>query len=99
MPTVCAARRASITWPGPTGRPAVRTLAEGPVLQVGSKQAIVDRSPRRWRTLLEDRDFTGLDIEAGENVDRVADIGGDFAALDEALGGRRFGFIVCPHGL
>jgi SAM-dependent methyltransferase len=78
---------------------AMRALAEGPVLQIGSKQAIVDRAPRRWRNLLEDKGFTGLDIEAGENVDLVADIGGDFAPLDEALGGRRFGFIVCQHVL
>jgi hypothetical protein len=65
---------------------AMRALAKGPVLQVGSKQAIVDRSPRRWRSLLEGMDFTGLDIEAGENVDRVADVGGDFTVQDDGSG-------------
>lgn len=77
----------------------MRSAVAGPVLQIGSKEAIVDKSPRRWRNLFEGTDFTGLDIEAGENVDRVADIGGDFAAIDRALEGRRFGFVICQHVL
>jgi len=78
---------------------AMRVLAEGPVLQIGSKQAIVDRSPRRWRNLFAGVDFIGLDIEAGPNVDRVADICADFDALDATLDGQRFGFIICQHVL
>ncbi|MBX6322050.1 MAG: methyltransferase domain-containing protein [Rhodospirillaceae bacterium] len=77
----------------------MRALAQGPVLQVGSRQVVLDAGPRRWRSLLADKDFIGLDVEPGENVDRVGDIGGDFAALDAALEGRRFGFIVCQHVL
>lgn len=72
---------------------------QGPALQIGSRAQIVDRQENRWRSLLHDRDFTGLDIEAGENVDVVADICGDFAALDAALGGRRYGFAICSHVL
>jgi SAM-dependent methyltransferase len=77
----------------------MRALAQPPILQIGSKEAIVDRSARRWRDLFPAQEFFGLDIEAGENVDRVGDICTDFAELDAALEGRRFGFIVCQHVL
>jgi len=77
----------------------MRALAAPPVLQIGSKESIVDRSPRRWRNLFPAADFIGLDIEAGDNVDRVADVCADFAELDAALEGQRFGFIICQHVL
>src|ERR1700751_3432984 len=77
----------------------MRALAAPPVLQIGSKESIVDRSPRRWRNLFPAQDFIGLDIEAGDNVDRVAAICGDFEAVDAALDRRRFGFIICQHVL
>jgi SAM-dependent methyltransferase len=77
----------------------MRALAQPPILQIGSKEAIVDRSSRRWRELFPDKEFIGLDIEAGANVDRVADICMDFTQLDAALDGGRFGFIVCQHVL
>lgn len=73
--------------------------ARPPVLQVGSKVQIVDASPRSWRNLLAGQEFVGLDIEAGEGVDVVGDIAGEFAALDAALGDRRFGFIIVQHVL
>src|SRR5262249_25503031 len=76
-----------------------RSLAEPLILQIGSKESIVDCSPRRWRNLFQAVDFTGIDIEAGTNVDRVVDICSDFAELDARLEGRRFGFIVCQHVL
>lgn len=82
-----------------------RTVAGGPVsaLHIGSKVSVVDRSPRTWRTELQKRfgarlDFTGLDIEPGENVDAVADIC-DAAALETAPAGRRFDFVALPHVL
>jgi SAM-dependent methyltransferase len=77
----------------------MRALARPPILQIGSKEAIVDRSSRRWRELFPTEEFIGVDIEAGANVDRVADICADFAELDRMLGGRRFGFIICQHVL
>ena len=77
----------------------MRALAEPPILQIGSKEAIVDRSERRWRELFPADDFLGVDIEAGPNVDRVADICAEFAELDARLGGQRFGFIICQHVL
>ncbi len=71
----------------------------GPVLQIGSRAQIVDRQENRWRNLVEGKRFVGMDLEAGENVDVVGDICGDFATLDATLGGERFGFILCSHVL
>lgn len=78
---------------------AMAARAVDPVLQVGSRVSKVDRGPRAWRSLLVGRDFTGVDIEAGENVDLVADLCAPLADLDTALGGRRFGFVICQHVL
>jgi SAM-dependent methyltransferase len=77
----------------------MRALAKPPILQIGSKEAIVDRSARRWRDLFPTDEFTGVDIEAGANVDQVADICSEFCELDALFGGRRFGFIICQHVL
>lgn len=71
--------------------------APRPVLQVGSRTAKVDNSPRSWRALLGGPDFFGMDLFPGDNVDLVADICADFAVIDEAVGGRRFGFVICQH--
>lgn len=71
----------------------------GPVLQIGSRAQIVDRQENRWRALAGDRDFTGMDIEPGENVDVVGDICGDFEKIASALGDQRFGFVICSHVL
>lgn len=71
----------------------------GPVLQIGSRAQVVDRQENRWRTLCQGREFTGADIEAGENVDAVADICADFAAIEPVLGEGRWGFVICSHVL
>jgi SAM-dependent methyltransferase len=78
---------------------AILRRVQGPVLQIGSRAQVVDRQENRWRSLLHDRPFTGLDIEPGDNVDVVADICGPFDALEAALGGGRFGFVICSHVL
>jgi SAM-dependent methyltransferase len=70
-----------------------------PVLQVGAREAVVDRSTRSWRRMLAGRDFTGLDIADGDGVDVVADLCWPFERLDAALGGRRYGLILCQHVL
>ncbi len=74
------------------------------VLQVGARIAPVNKAERNWRHLAEGRfgsrtRFTGLDVEAGDNVDLVCDICGDPAALGQALGHSRFELIVCEHVL
>jgi hypothetical protein len=73
--------------------------APGPVLQIGSRTSVLETKARNWRNLFHNKEFFGLDLLAGENVDMVADIGGDPASLDTATGGRRFATIVCPHVL
>lgn len=77
----------------------MRALAEPPILQIGSRESILDRSSRRWRDLFAGAAFVGLDIEAGDNVDCVGDICADFAELDAALAEQRFGFVICQHVL
>jgi SAM-dependent methyltransferase len=74
------------------------------VLQVGARIAPVNKAERNWRNLVATKfgaraRFTGLDIEAGDNVDLVSDICGDPAALDRALAGTRFDLVVCEHVL
>ncbi|MCW5746541.1 MAG: methyltransferase domain-containing protein [Alphaproteobacteria bacterium] len=74
------------------------------VLQVGARIAPINKAERNWRHLVrakfgERARFVGLDIVAGDNVDLVSDICGDFAALDRALAGARFDFVVCEHVL
>ena len=78
--------------------------AELPVLQIGSRETVVDKGPRRWRDLFAARgvkgaDFTGLDVASGDNVDVVADICADFDELDGHLAGQRYGFVICQHVL
>lgn len=78
---------------------AIVRRVEGPVLQIGSRARIVDRQENRWRALLASREFTGMDIEAGENVDLVADICADYSELKAKLGEGRWGFVICSHVL
>lgn len=73
--------------------------AQGPVLQIGSRTSVLEIKARNWRNLFYNKEFFGLDLFAGENVDMVADIGGASSALDAATGGRRFATVVCPHVL
>lgn len=69
----------------------------GPVLQIGSKADLLDRVPK-WRSRFSGP-FVGLDLEDGDNVDVVGDIGGDLAVLRRKLGVTQFGFIICAHVL
>lgn len=78
---------------------AIAAHATGAVLQVGSRVAVVDAAERSWRRLLAGHDFTGLDVAEGDGVDVVADLCWPFERLDAALGGRRFGLILCQHVL
>lgn len=87
----------STTTAAETGALAAR--AAGPVLQVGARETVVDRGPRSWRQMLAGHDFTGLDIAAGDGVDVVADLCWPAGRLAAALGGRRFGLILCQHVL
>jgi len=78
---------------------AIVARAQQPVLQVGARQTVVDRGEHSWRRRFAGGDFTGLDVADGEGVDVVADLCWPLDRLDAALGGRRFGLIVCQHVL
>ncbi|MEQ8586641.1 MAG: methyltransferase domain-containing protein [Thalassobaculaceae bacterium] len=78
---------------------AIAARGQDPVLQVGSRVDVVDRSETRWRNRLAGRDFTGLDIADGDGVDVVGDLCWPFERLDAAVSGRRFGLILCQHVL
>lgn len=65
----------------------------GPYLEVGSKDY---GSTQDLRALFRGPcEYIGVDREAGPGVDLVLDLAGDFASVDAALGGRRFGTIFC----
>jgi len=78
---------------------AIAARGADPVLQVGSRIEVVDGGENSWRRRMTGRDFTGCDIAAGDGVDVVADLCWPFERLDAALGGRRFGLILCQHVL
>jgi len=66
---------------------------EGPYLEVGSKDY---GSTQDIRSLVgAAARYVGADLEAGPGVDVVADLAGPWEAVDEALGGERFGTIFC----
>jgi len=73
--------------------------AQGPVLQIGSRASIVDQKIMNWRSRFAGLPFVGLDLEAGSNVDAVADIAGDFRVLRDRLKTFQFATIICSHVL
>jgi len=74
------------------------------VLQVGSRSQVSDRNVLNWRSRVEKRfgghaQFVGLDLEAGSNVDQVADICGTSRTLRSVLGTGGFDLAICCHVL
>ncbi len=64
-----------------------------PYLEVGSRD---HGSTQDLRAQFRARgEYVGVDAEPGPGVDRVVDFTADFAVVDAALGGRRFGSIFC----
>lgn len=74
----------------------VRSFAErlcGPVLEVGSRDY---GNTQDFRALFKQgTEYVGIDMQAGKSVDMVLDLTAEFADIDAALGGRRFGTIIC----
>jgi hypothetical protein len=65
----------------------------GPFLEVGSRNY---GNTQDFRSLLASKGrYIGADLQPGPGVDMVADFTADFAAIDAALGGLRFGTILC----
>lgn len=66
---------------------------EGPILEVGSHDY---GSTQNLRPLLADKgEFLGVDLIDGPGVDLAMDLTHDFGKIDESLGGKRFGTIIC----
>ena len=66
---------------------------DGPFLEVGSKDY---GSTQDLRPLLAPKGrYVGIDMEAGDGVDLVLDLTGDFCDIDEQLDGQRFGTVIC----
>lgn len=74
----------------------IRQLAprlEGPYLEIGSRDY---GSTQNLRPLFANRGkYVGVDLFAGPGVDLVLDLTADFESIDAALGGERFGTIIC----
>lgn len=75
-----------------------RSLLSGPVLEIGSRHYSPDSS-EDYRSLCDGLGYLGVDLSAGDNVDVVLDLTRDFADVDEALGHRTFGTVVCASVL
>ena len=79
----------------------MRNASRAPFLEAGSKDYGNTQDLRAlFRGRLDadsssDNEYLGVDMLAGPGVDIVADLSGDFAAVDASLGGRRFGTIFC----
>ena len=66
---------------------------EGPILEVGSRDY---GSTQNLRPLFAGKgDYVGVDLFEGPGVDCILDLTKDFATVDRAFQGRRFGTIIC----
>lgn len=73
----------------------------GPALQIGARTQVIDQQQKgrlTWRQRLHDEDFTGADLEDGENVDAVFDITWPIERIEAALPrAKRFKTVVASH--
>jgi len=72
---------------------------DAPVLHIGSKAEVLDTAGGKWRKLYKNKDFVGIDLEEGDNVDYVFDITKGVSALRKKTGIKQFSTIICPHVL
>ena len=75
----------------------------GPALQIGCREQVIDQKVegrKNWRDRLAGHDFTGADLEDGNNVDAVFDITWPLDQIRAALpGAKEFQTIICAHVL
>ena len=67
-------------------------LAEGPILEIGSKD--YGNTPD-YRVFFPGKEYVGADMSAGKGVDLVVDLSGDPAQVSAKVGGRKFRTIIC----
>ena len=68
----------------------------GDVLQIGSKTSVLDNH-MLWRKNFAVKNFIGMDIEPGKNVDVVCDITDRIGNIRKKTGIVQFDFIICRH--
>jgi hypothetical protein len=71
-----------------------RDRLRDPMLEIGSRHYAAATSSD-FRGLCRGHSYVGVDMLAGDNVDLVVDFTNDFGRVDEQLGGRRFGTVLC----
>jgi SAM-dependent methyltransferase len=64
----------------------------GPYLEVGSHDY---GNTQNIRSFFAGEEYVGVDMNPGSGVDICLDLTKDFAEIDDALGGKRFGTIFC----
>lgn len=64
----------------------------GPFLEVGARDY---GTTQDLRPLFPGSEWLGVDLQDGPGVDLVVDLAAPWAEVDRALGGRRFGSVVC----
>ncbi|NWH08623.1 MAG: methyltransferase domain-containing protein [Alphaproteobacteria bacterium] len=74
-------------------------LMPEPILQVGARAQVLDDKDLTWRKRFLGKRFVGIDLEAGPNVDAVADITKPGDEFRRALPLPAFGGIICAHVL
>jgi hypothetical protein len=67
-------------------------LAKGPILEIGSRD--YGNTPD-YRGLFPGARYVGADLAAGKGVDLVLDAAADRASVERAVGGRKFGSVIC----
>ena len=72
---------------------------DAPILHIGSKASILDTDGGKWRKHFVGKEFIGVDLEMGDNVDHVFDITKNISTLRKKTGIKQFSTIICPHVL
>lgn len=67
-------------------------LVQGPILEIGSKDY---GNTNNFRQYFADKEYVGMDMEAGKGVDVVCDFTDDYNVLKHKLGDRKFKTIIC----
>lgn len=69
-----------------------RERLAGPVLEIGSRDY---GNTEQLRPFFQGEDYLGVDMLEGKGVDKVVDFTRPFDEVDAAVGGQRFGTIIC----
>ena len=68
------------------------SIAKAPILEVGSKD--YGNTPN-YRLLFSGSEYIGTDMENGKGVEVVLDFTADIRHINETLGNKQFGTVIC----